>query len=73
MLVLSSSPGRGVDLGEKLTISDTWETLNKAYAKLFSQFVFYANRVGYEDGINFWGGSEIINPEGRQVSGRDRY
>jgi len=68
LLVLSSSPGRGVDLGEKLVISDTWETLNKTYAKLFSQFIFFANRVGYEDGINFWGGSEIITPEGQQVA-----
>lgn len=68
LLVLSSSPGRGVDLGEKLVISDTWETLNRAYARLFSQFIFFANRVGYEDGINFWGGSEIISPEGRQLA-----
>jgi len=72
LLVLSSSPGRGVDLGEKLVISDTWETLNKTYAKLFSQFIFFANRVGYEDGINFWGGSEIITPEGHQVA-KGRY
>ncbi|OGW16475.1 MAG: carbon-nitrogen hydrolase [Nitrospinae bacterium RIFCSPLOWO2_12_FULL_45_22] len=72
LLVLSSSPGRGVDLGEKLVISDTWETLNKTYAKLFSQFIFFANRVGYEDGINFWGGSEIITPEGQQVA-KGRY
>ena len=68
LLVLSSSPGRGVDLGEKLVISDTWETLNKTYAKLFSQFIFFANRVGYEDGINFWGCSEIITPEVQQVA-----
>jgi predicted amidohydrolase len=68
LLVLSSSPGRGVDLGEKLTIFDTWETINKAYAKLFSQFILFANRVGYEDGVSFWGGSEIINPEGRQIA-----
>lgn len=68
LLVLSSSPGRGVDRGEKLIISDTWETMNRVYAKLFSQFVLFVNRVGYEDGINFWGGSEIISPEGPQIA-----
>jgi len=67
LIVLASSPGRGIDFGEKLTIAETWETINRAYAKLFSQFVFFVNRVGYEDGVNFWGGSEIISPEGRQI------
>ncbi|MFQ5896564.1 MAG: nitrilase-related carbon-nitrogen hydrolase, partial [Nitrospinota bacterium] len=31
-------------------------------------FVFFANRVGYEDGINFWGGSEVVGPDGEVVS-----
>jgi predicted amidohydrolase len=24
----------------------------------------FCNRVGYEDGVNFWGGSEIVDPFG---------
>jgi predicted amidohydrolase len=64
---LGSSPSRGLKGEGKLTIADIWETLNKAYAGLFSQFVLFANRVGYEDGVNFWGGSEILDPEGRRV------
>jgi predicted amidohydrolase len=27
----------------------------------------FCNRVGYEDGVNFWGGSEIIDPLGNVV------
>ena len=29
--------------------------------------MIYANRGGFEDGIGFWGGSEIIDPFGRCV------
>ncbi|MCI0405191.1 MAG: hypothetical protein L0209_03805, partial [candidate division Zixibacteria bacterium] len=25
----------------------------------------FANRVGFEDGVGFWGGSEIIDPAGK--------
>lgn len=34
---------------------------------MLSQFICFANRVGYEDGINFWGGSEIVNPSGEKI------
>jgi len=29
--------------------------------------VCFANRVGYEDGVNFWGGSEIVSPAGERL------
>jgi NAD+ synthase (glutamine-hydrolysing) len=37
---------------------------HKAYARLLSLYMVFCNRVGYEDGINFWGGSEIVDPFG---------
>ncbi len=37
---------------------------HKAYARLLSSYIVFCNRVGFEDGVNFWGGSEIINPNG---------
>jgi predicted amidohydrolase len=30
--------------------------------------VLYCNRVGYEDGVNFWGGSEAVGPAGSVVA-----
>ena len=39
----------------------------KVYATLFMQFCVFVNRVGYEDGINFWGGSEVVNPSGKRI------
>ncbi|HLX11712.1 MAG TPA: nitrilase-related carbon-nitrogen hydrolase [Bacteroidota bacterium] len=35
-----------------------------AYARLLSTYVIYCNRVGYEDGVNFWGGSLVVGPDG---------
>jgi predicted amidohydrolase len=43
------------------------EHTNRAYAGLFTVFVAHANRVGYEDGLNFWGGSTIFDPNGDLV------
>lgn len=37
---------------------------HKAYARLLSLYMVFCNRVGYEDGINFWGGSEVVDPFG---------
>ena len=66
----SSSPARGVkkQAGKSgLAIERAWQALNRAYATVFSQFVFFSNRVGYEDGISFWGGSEIVLPSGEPL------
>jgi len=37
---------------------------HKAYARLLSLYMVFCNRVGFEDGINFWGGSEVVDPFG---------
>jgi len=48
--------------------SSTWvEHTNRAYAGFFTVFVAHTNRVGYEDGLNFWGGSTIFDPDGKLV------
>ena len=38
-----------------------------AYARLFSVYLAFVNRIGVEDGVNFWGGSEIVSPSGEIV------
>ncbi len=40
---------------------------HQTIARLVSSYVVFCNRVGYEDGINFWGGSEVISPHGDVV------
>jgi predicted amidohydrolase len=40
---------------------------HKSYARLLSSYIVFCNRVGYEDGVNFWGGSEIVDPFGTVI------
>ena len=35
-----------------------------AYARLFSVYLAFVNRIGVEDGVNFWGGSQLVAPSG---------
>ena len=72
IIVPASSPSRGIGKKEKLEISRTWESINLTYARMLSQFICFVNRVGYEDGVNFWGGSEIISPSGEKIA-RGKY
>jgi len=64
ILCLSSSPGRGITSDESLGSTIAWQKLNSSTAMFLNCRVFYCNRVGYEDGVNFWGGSESITPSG---------
>ncbi len=64
LLLHSASPGRGLDDGSKLSSARWVEQINQAYASLFTSFVVHCNRIGFEDGLNFWGGSSIVDPDG---------
>jgi predicted amidohydrolase len=65
LLFSSASPGRGLNGEPKLESSAWVEHTNQAYAALFTTFVAHANRSGFEDGLNFWGGSTVYDPNGK--------
>jgi NAD+ synthase (glutamine-hydrolysing) len=67
-LFASASPGRGLTAEPRLESARWVEHINRAYASLFTAFVAHANRVGYEDGLNFWGGSTLFDPNGDQLA-----
>jgi NAD+ synthase (glutamine-hydrolysing) len=64
MLFTSASPGRGLGREPQLESARWVEHINRAYASLFTNFVAHANRVGFEDGLHFWGGSTVFDPNG---------
>jgi predicted amidohydrolase len=64
LLLTSASPGRGLTEEPRLESARWVEHINQAYASLFTSFVVHSNRVGYEDGLNFWGGSTVFDPNG---------
>ena len=64
MLFSSASPGRGLTDKEKLESARWVERVSKAYASMFTSFVAHCNRVGFEDGLLFWGGATVNDPNG---------
>lgn len=68
LLLTSASPGRGLGPHPVLESAFWVEQVNRAYASLFTTFVVHANRTGYEDGLNFWGGSTIFDPNGELLT-----
>lgn len=68
LLFSSASPGRGLNTEPQLESARWVEHINRAYASLFTTFIAHANRVGFEDGLNFWGGSTVFDPDGVQLA-----
>lgn len=64
LVLTSSSPGRGMATEQKIGSALWVEHINQAYASIFTNFVIHVNRTGFEDGVNYWGGSTIYDPEG---------
>jgi len=67
-LFVSASPGRGLTNEPQLESARWVEHINRAYASLFTAFVAHSNRVGFEDGLNFWGGSTLFDPNGELLA-----
>jgi len=63
----ANSPGRGVD-GPRIRTAETYEHLSKAYSQLLGAVVIVVNRVGFEDGLCFWGGSSVTGPDGSTIA-----
>ncbi len=61
--VLAASPARDFS-DEGLLIESQWDALLKSLALLTKAYVVFVNRVGFEDGLGFWGGSRVITPIG---------
>ena len=68
LLFMSASPGRGLDTEEVLESARWVEHVAQAYASLFTNFVANVGRVGFEDGLGFWGGSVVFDPHGELVA-----
>lgn len=69
LLCPSASPGRGVHGGGGLGTAQSYDAMTRTYAQLFTTYVVYCNRVGFEDGIGFWGGSRVVAPDGQPIAG----
>jgi predicted amidohydrolase len=69
LINVSSSPGRDLAATNEVGLgtATSWRTLMRTYAQLTTSFVVFCNRVGVDESISFWGGSEVIAPTGQAV------
>jgi len=68
MIIISAAPGRGIAGGETYETSRMWESMGETISRFSTSFLIYCNRVGFEDGKHFAGGSFIFDPLGQLVS-----
>ncbi len=66
---VSSSPGRDLAALNEVGLgtATSWRVLLRTYAQLTTSFVVFVNRVGVDESISFWGGSEVIGPNGEAI------
>jgi NAD+ synthase (glutamine-hydrolysing) len=66
---VSSSPGRDLAASNEVGLgtATSWRTLMRTYAQLTTSYVVFVNRVGVDESMTFWGGSEVIAPSGAPV------
>jgi predicted amidohydrolase len=69
LINVSSSPGRDLAAVHEVGLGTaaSWRNLMRTYAQLTTSFVVFCNRVGMDETISFWGGSEVIGPSGEAV------
>jgi NAD+ synthase (glutamine-hydrolysing) len=69
LINVSSSPGRDLAATNEVGLgtATSWRNLMRTYAQLTTSFVVFCNRVGIDESISFWGGSEVIAPSGEPL------
>ncbi len=72
IIVLAASPVRGFsEVG--LEIEDKWMSIITQVAKECNAKLIFVNRVGFEDGLGFWGGSCALDIKGVVLEKLPRY
>jgi omega-amidase len=65
IFIISNSPTRGFEEDGSLQIEEQWKSILSTTAILSQSKIVFVNRVGFEDGLGFWGGSMILNSHGQ--------
>jgi predicted amidohydrolase len=68
LVVISASPVKGVGRSRRPRGLAIWEEIARVVARHLTCWVIYVNRVGYEDGWAFQGGSFICSPSGELMA-----
>lgn len=72
IVALVASPARGFS-DNGLDIEKQWYEIIKTVAKECSSKLIFVNRVGFEDGLGFWGGSCILDENATMLHQLPKY
>ncbi len=72
IIALVASPARGFS-DDGLEIAHQWYDIIKKVAQECSAKLIFVNRVGFEDGLGFWGGSCVVGSDGEIVHQLKQY
>ncbi len=72
IVALVASPARGFS-DDGLEIEDKWYEIIKTVAAECKATLFFVNRVGFEDGLGFWGGSCIVDASGNIIEKLEKF
>jgi omega-amidase len=72
IITLVASPARGFD-DNGLGIEKQWYEIIKTVSKECQAKLIFVNRVGFEDGLGFWGGSCILDEESNMLHQLPKY
>lgn len=68
ILCPTASPTRIAGASPDLAAMSVNHEHHRTYARLLGSYMAFANRVGFEDGVNFWGGSALTAPDGTMTA-----
>ncbi|MCY0877225.1 MAG: acyltransferase [Firmicutes bacterium] len=72
LYVPAAGPGRALSGDPHSGSQQFWERLLRTYAQLFTCYVVFVNRVGFEDGVFFFGQSFAVGPDGEIIARSER-
>jgi len=72
IIAIIASPARGFN-DSGLSIEDKWYSIIKTVANECKATLIFVNRVGFEDGLGFWGGSCIVDNKASIVHKLPKY
>lgn len=67
LVTISVSPARAVAADGTMGGHELFRLAHHAHARLLGMVTVFVNRTGSEEGLSFWGGSEVVDPTGKSV------
>ena len=68
VVIPSAGPGRALSGDPNSGSQQFWHRVIRTYAQLFTSYYVFVNRVGFEDGVFFFGHSAVAAPDGEIIA-----